>query len=123
MKRCVELVPELVQGKHPAEAQPPPNSIERTGTQVSGADIAKLSVIRHGVGLRPCREGGVRLAKEKLEADGGKSEKKHGKGDVWVVHDYGHAGYGYQSSYGCSMEVVRLVGECVDEMKGAARTA
>jgi len=32
---------------------------------------------------------------------------------VWVVHNYGHGGYGYQSSYGCASRVVGLVGECL----------
>lgn len=60
MKRAVELCPSLTGGKGP-EA---------------------LSVIRHTVGLRPLREGGTRLEKEKVD------------GEVWVVHNYGHGGFG-----------------------------
>ena len=60
--------------------------------------IEGLSVIRHAVGLRPVREGGTRIEKEKV-------------GDAWVVHNYGHGGAGYQSSYGCAMDAVRLVEE------------
>ncbi|KAI4153628.1 MAG: hypothetical protein LQ340_002194, partial [Diploschistes diacapsis] len=91
MKRCVELVPELVVG----------------GGGESGADMAaRLSVVRHGVGLRPCREGGVRLERELVGVAGtGEGEREEEKG-VWVVHNYGHGGFGYQSSYGCAMEVV-----------------
>jgi D-amino-acid oxidase len=63
-----------------------------------GKGVEGLSVIRHGVGLRPYRSGGVRLEKERIE--GG-----------WVVHNYGHAGSGYQVSYGCSNAVVELVEE------------
>lgn len=61
-----------------------------------GKGIEHLSIIRHGVGLRPLRLGGTRVEKEKIDG-------------VWVVHNYGHAGYGYQSSYGTSQEVVTLV--------------
>ncbi|KAH6637836.1 D-amino acid oxidase-like protein [Boeremia exigua] len=74
MKRAVNIVPELTNGK----------------------GIEHLDVIRHGVGLRPGREGGVRLEKEKIDG-------------VWVVHNYGHAGWGYQGSFGCAEEVVKLV--------------
>ncbi len=74
MKRCVELCPALTDGKGP-EA---------------------LSVIRHGVGLRPMREGGPRVEKEKIDG-------------LWVVHEYGHGGYGYQSSYGSAMAAEKLV--------------
>jgi D-amino-acid oxidase len=74
MKRCVELCPELTGGK----------------------GIEALSIVRHGVGLRPLRINGVRLDKEKIDG-------------LWVVHNYGHGGFGYQASYGCSLEVVRLV--------------
>lgn len=74
MKRAIDIAPGLTEGR--------------------GAE--DLDVIRHGVGLRPGREGGVRLEKEELN-------------DLWVVHNYGHAGWGYQGSYGCAEEVVRLV--------------
>ncbi|KAL2066124.1 hypothetical protein VTL71DRAFT_2195 [Oculimacula yallundae] len=75
MKRAVELCPQLTNGK----------------------GIEALSVVRHGVGLRPLREGGVRIEKERLS------------GGEWVVHNYGHGGWGYQGSYGCSEGVVELV--------------
>ncbi|KAL8637623.1 MAG: hypothetical protein Q9228_005125 [Teloschistes exilis] len=63
-----------------------------------GKGIEHLDIIRQGVGLRPYRHGGTRIEKEKFKG-------------VWVVHNYGHGGYGYQSSYGCSQKAVRLVGE------------
>jgi D-amino-acid oxidase len=62
MKRCVELVPELTNGK----------------------GVEALSIVRHGVGLRPHRIGGVRLEKEEINY-------------VWVVHNYGHGGFGCES--------------------------
>jgi D-amino-acid oxidase len=78
MKRTVELFPALTHGK----------------------GIEHLSVIRHSVGLRPLREGGVRLEKEKIDG-------------VWTVHNYGHGGFGYQSSYGSSKVAVKLVEEAL----------
>lgn len=63
-----------------------------------GKGIEHLDIIRHGVGLRPVREGGTRVEKERV-------------GHVWVVHNYGAGGAGYQSSYGCASNAVALVEE------------
>lgn len=79
MDRVVKLHPELADGK----------------------GVAGLSIIRHAVGLRPYRKGGVRLEKERTETG-------------WVVHNYGHAGYGYQTSYACAAVVSNLVKEIVE---------
>ena len=76
MKRAVDICPALTNGK----------------------GIEHLSIIRHGVGLRPVRIGGTRVEKEKIQT-------------TWVIHNYGHGGYGYQSSYGCSQTVVKLLEE------------
>lgn len=76
MQRCVDVCPDLTDGKGP-EA---------------------LSIIRHGVGLRPFREGGPRIEKETIDG-------------LKVVHNYGHAGYGYQSSYGSANLAVKLIEE------------
>lgn len=84
MKRIVEARPDITRGK----------------------GIEALSVVRHAVGLRPYREGGVRIGEERLE-DG-----------TWVVHNYGHSGWGYQGSYGCAEAVVELV----DKLRGQIRT-
>ena len=69
-------------------------------TLTGGKGIEHLSIIRHGVGLRPLRLSGTRIEKEKVDG-------------VWVVHNYGHGGFGYQSSYGCSQNVVKLVEEAL----------
>ena len=69
-----------------------------------GKGIEHLSVIRHSVGLRPLRIGGVRLEKEKIRG-------------VSVVHNYGHGGFGYQSSYGCSQVAVQLTEEALMEAR------
>jgi D-amino-acid oxidase len=80
MKRCIELCPALTGGK----------------------GIEALSVIRHGVGLRPMRTNGPRVELEKI-------------GGVWTVHQYGHGGYGYQSSYGSANAAVKLVSSIAGE--------
>lgn len=74
MKRCVDICPQLTGGK----------------------GIEHLDIIRHSVGLRPYREGGVRLEAESIKG-------------VRVVHNYGHGGFGYQTSYGCAEEVMKLI--------------
>lgn len=75
MSRCVDLCPQL------------------TGCK---GGIEHLDIIRHGVGLRPAREGGARIERELI-------------GGHLVVHNYAHGGAGYQSSYGCSQAAVELV--------------
>ncbi|KYK54287.1 D-amino-acid oxidase [Drechmeria coniospora] len=78
MKRAVELCPQLTDGR----------------------GIEHLDVVRHGVGLRPVREGGARVEADRIEG-------------VPVVHNYGHGGAGYQSSYGCAQHAARLVDEAL----------
>lgn len=81
MKRAVDLCPELVpEGKGP-EA---------------------LSVIRHGVGLRPMRKGGIRAERETIDG-------------VAVVHNYGHGGSGYQTSWGAAYAVEKMVEESLKQ--------
>jgi len=86
------------------ESQPDPNQAQRIMKRAvelcpaltGGKGVEALSVIRHGVGLRPLRIGGVRIEKENI-------------GNTWVVHNYGHGGWGYQGSYGCAEAAVELV--------------
>jgi D-amino-acid oxidase len=72
--------------------------VEINPTIADGKGVEGLSIVRHAVGLRPLREKGVRLEKERI-------------GEGWVVHNYGHAGYGYQVSYACARDVIKLVEE------------
>jgi D-amino-acid oxidase len=86
------------------DAQPCPETAQRIMKRAveicpaltGGKGVEALDVIRHGVGLRPLRISGVRVEKERI-------------GGNWVVHNYGHGGWGYQGSYGCSQEVRKLV--------------
>lgn len=66
--------------------------------------VAGLDVVRHGVGLRPVRKGGPRVEREDMR-------------EWFVVHNYGHGGAGYQCSYGCALEAVRLIKEGIRQAK------
>ncbi|GAA6023697.1 hypothetical protein JCM10207_008752 [Rhodosporidiobolus poonsookiae] len=81
-QRCLALEPDLL----------PPD--KRGGT------IDDLDVVEDAVGLRPTRQGGIRL-----EIDS--------TGEIPVVHNYGHGGYGYQSSWGSAEAAVELVKEAL----------
>ncbi|KAI0478512.1 FAD dependent oxidoreductase [Xylariaceae sp. FL0804] len=83
MRRAADLLPEML---------------------TKGKGKGEFDVVRHAVGLRPYREGGVRIEKERIDG-------------VWVVHNYGHAGWGYQGSYGCAEDVVALVDEVLRQPK------
>lgn len=97
---------------HQWESQPDPNLASRImkravelcpGLVGPGQGPEGLSVVRHGVGLRPMRTGGIRLEREAID------------GGVVVVHNYGHGGYGYQTSYGTAEVAVRLAEEGLRE--------
>lgn len=92
------------------DAMPDPNIATRILQRVvevcpevaGGRGVKGMRVIRHGVGFRPFREGGVRIQRERL-------------GDAWVIHNYGHDSWGYLASYGCAKEVVELFDEVFRE--------
>lgn len=67
-----------------------------------GQGIEGLHIVRHGVGLRPFREEGPRVDKDRIDG-------------LPVVHNYGHGGFGYQASYGCAAAVEQLVNEILQE--------
>lgn len=71
----------------------------------NGQGVEGLDVISHGVGLRPVRAGGPRVEGEVIDG-------------IHVVHNYGHGGAGYQASYGCAIEVAKLVGIALSEKAG-----
>lgn len=93
------------------ESQPDPNLAQRImqrsidlcpALAPKTGKVSELNIIRHGVGLRPMRNGGPRVEKEKIDGS-------------WVVHNYGHAGYGYQSGLGSAWEAERLVLEILEQ--------
>lgn len=87
MSRIVELRPEIAKGR----------------------GVAGLDVIRHAVGLRPCRKGGVRIEAERLDEG------------TAVVHNYGHGGYGYQTSYGYAEATLEAVEKIQNAQKSLAK--
>jgi D-amino-acid oxidase len=64
----------------------------------------EFEIVSSQAGLRPGRKGGPRV-----EIEGEKKVE-----GVWVVHSYGHAGAGYQSSAGCSEKVAEVVNGLVE---------
>lgn len=56
---------------------------------------SEIDIIRVNVGLRPFRDGGVRIDRD--------------NDNPWLIHNYGAGGGGYQGSYGFSAKVVSLV--------------
>jgi len=60
-----------------------------------GVPVDPASVIETKIGFRPARDE-IRLEVEKL-------------GNSYVIHNYGHGGGGYTLSWGCAMEVVKLI--------------
>ncbi|KAF8588005.1 D-aspartate oxidase [Ramaria rubella] len=94
LARALVLMPELVP-PHLRDASEPP----------SVADIEPL-VIEHGCGLRPARKGGIRLEKGKVKVE----DPKHAR-EVPVVYNYGHAGAGYQASWGTASAAAKLLEE------------
>ncbi|KAL5113192.1 D-amino acid oxidase [Pleosporales sp. CAS-2024a] len=81
MSRAIDLCPSLV---------------PKTGK------VSELSIIRHGVGLRPMRKDGPRVERERIQGQ-------------WIVHNYGHGGYGYQSGWGSAWEAEKLVLEALQQ--------
>lgn len=68
----------------------------------SPEDLSSI-VVREVVGFRPARKGGMRLERGKnIEVN---------QTSIPVVHNYGHSGAGWQSSWGCAEMVVKLVGD------------
>jgi len=94
LERALRLCPELSPGY---SASP--------GATSSVEDLKQI-IIEKGCGLRPARRGGIRLEAEVQATEMGNK--------VPVVHNYGHGGYGYQSSWGSASIVVALL---TDAMK------
>ncbi|CAG8527878.1 8719_t:CDS:1 [Ambispora gerdemannii] len=63
----------------------------------------ELKIKRHGVGLRPARKGGIRVEAEWINSILGRDKR------ILVCHNYGHGGYGYQSSYGAALHLIELM--------------
>lgn len=95
---CPELVPEHLRVNTCQTIRGLHHAVFAEGGEVRGPIDGIVK--EHLVGFRPSREGGTRLEREE-RALGGKR--------VTVVHNYGHGGAGWQSSWGCAVDVVSLL--------------
>jgi len=91
--RCLALCPELA---------PPEIRAQRAPT----VDDIRNLIIEVGCGFRPARTGGIRLDVEWTTS--GRDDKK-----VPVVFNYGHAGAGFESSWGSASIAVDLLEEAL----------
>ncbi|KAF0558589.1 nucleotide-binding domain-containing protein [Gigaspora margarita] len=65
-------------------------------------DQTNLTIKRNAISFRPCRKGGIRIEAEWI------STEKFGK-KILICHNYGHGGYGFQSSYGAAQNVIETI--------------
>ncbi|EJC98787.1 D-aspartate oxidase [Fomitiporia mediterranea MF3/22] len=72
-------------------------------SRVPTIEDVKPIIIEEGCGLRPGRNGGIRLEKGILETVAGLK--------VPIVYNYGHGGYGVQSSWGSASIAANLLEE------------
>ncbi|KAL1624583.1 hypothetical protein SLS54_003926 [Diplodia seriata] len=96
LERCKALAPELLTAKE-----------------------GGFEVLAVNVGFRPGRVGGPRVEVEEVKVAGGGGEVV-----VPCCHEYGHAGAGYQNSFGSARKVVRLLEQYFDgeeERKGGGK--
>ncbi|KAL1715116.1 hypothetical protein EV715DRAFT_256573 [Schizophyllum commune] len=100
LRRGFELCPELA---------PPEIRAQRTPT----IDDVRPLILMNGCGLRPARAGGIRLETEWVDAPKGTNVGVEGK--TPVVFNYGHAGYGFQSSWGSASIAVGLLEKALKE--------
>ena len=76
-------------------------SVELCPALIEGKGASeRLDIVRHAVGLRPVREDGPRVESETID-------------DFQVIHNYGHGGSGYQCSYSCAKDAVRLIEKAI----------
>lgn len=88
-----------------------------------GKSWKDIEVLAHNVGLRPAREGGMRLELERRKIGQDKTglvprRGQAGEGrDVACIHAYGIGPAGYQSSLGIAEEVLDLVKQVLGERR------
>lgn len=86
LQRCIELVPELLE----------------EGVDPSCKDAWKsITILNHGLGLRPARQDGMRIELQELCTSN----------DIvyHVLHCYGAGSGGYQSGYGVTLEAYQQI--------------
>jgi len=95
LRRAVAMCPELVS----------PTTSWNTNPKPTFEDLRPL-IIEEGCGLRPGREGGVRLEVEMMSST---ARENLPSVNIPVVYNYGHEGYGYIASWGTASVAVKLL--------------
>ncbi|KAJ7484624.1 D-amino-acid oxidase [Mycena latifolia] len=95
LKRGFALCPELAPPEIRAQREPVLEDLQPI-------------IIEEGTGLRPARKGGIRL---EVEWANSQEQKK-----VPIVFNYGHGGYGYQSSWGSATLALELLEKALAEL-------
>ncbi|KAF8317064.1 nucleotide-binding domain-containing protein [Clavulina sp. PMI_390] len=95
LTRGLALCPELISPETTFSTSPAPTI----------ADL-KPQILEENCGLRPARKGGIRLEVELVKST---ARKDLPSKEVPVVYNYGHGGYGYQSSWGSATMALDLL--------------
>ncbi|KZT34543.1 FAD dependent oxidoreductase [Sistotremastrum suecicum HHB10207 ss-3] len=97
LERTLSICPELVPPEKLAE-------LRRKGVDPKPEDLQSI-ILETGCGLRPGRKGGIRLERGLFQTIDGHS--------IPIVYNYGHGGYGYQSSWGSARIATDLLKEAL----------
>ncbi|KAH8831074.1 nucleotide-binding domain-containing protein [Flagelloscypha sp. PMI_526] len=92
LQEAIDFFPELA---------PPEIRAERAPTV---EDLRSL-IVEEGCGFRPARKGGVRIERSSVDSSDGKT--------IPIVYNYGHGGWGYQSSWGSANKALALLDEAL----------
>lgn len=112
LRRGVRLCPELLHPPPPTASTDSAYTPTTTLTpdaldNLSDTDFLNLVepfIIEAGCGLRPARKGGLRLEVEWIVQSSTESAPQ-----IPLVHNYGHAGSGFQSSWGSATRAMSLL--------------
>lgn len=96
LRRALEICPDLLQREDMGKVE--------KGKEWKGLERMVMGDV---VGFRPARTAGVRLERGEMIRDG--------RGEMVVLHNYGHGGAGWQSCWGCAEDVVVLVQDWLAE--------
>ncbi|TEB29963.1 D-amino-acid oxidase [Coprinellus micaceus] len=96
LTRGLALCPELASPEVRAQREPT-------------VDDLRALLVGEGCGLRPYREGGIRIETEWTEGVGG-------RGKVPIVHNYGHGGAGYQVSWASANIALKLLEDALVQL-------
>ncbi|EIW77069.1 nucleotide-binding domain-containing protein [Coniophora puteana RWD-64-598 SS2] len=130
LQRAYALVPDLAEPGARYKSHLPPLPSPKPGRELpvpEGEEAIPLSMLEMntleaGCGLRPAREGGVRLEVEWHSAGKQKDVK------IPVVYNYGHSGYGFIASWGSASYALKLLEDALtqgspQDIKGKGKSA